>query len=90
MPNLPRTTVTDLAILLVVVADTAWEGAKKALARLRPYIEPPGDVEVRSTTGALYSGVLPMPAEEVLDVLMPLALLRGDAELAARIAAKAS
>ncbi|MCZ7679799.1 MAG: hypothetical protein M5U28_13960 [Sandaracinaceae bacterium] len=66
MPNLPTTTLIDLAILVVAVADAAWVGTKKALVRLRPYVEPPADVEVRSTIGATYTGVLLIDKNEII------------------------
>lgn len=66
MPNLPTSTLLDLAIVVIAIADTAWEGTKKALVRLRPYVEPPVDIEVRSTIGAIYTGVLLIDRNEII------------------------
>ena len=38
--NLPTKTIRDLALVVVLVADAAWDGAKNALERLRPYVDP--------------------------------------------------
>lgn len=64
--HLSTTTLRDLAVVVVLVADVAWEGAKDALARLRPYVEPPADLEVRSSEGALYTGILLVDRNDVL------------------------
>ena len=64
--HLSTTTLRDLAVVVVLVADVAWEGAKDALARLRPYVEPPADLQVRSSEGALYTGILLVDRNDVL------------------------
>jgi len=63
---LPLKTLRDLSTLLVVVAEIAWDGTRRALRRFRPYIEPPSDLEVRSTGGAEYSGVLLIDDNDIL------------------------
>ena len=56
--SLPARTLRDLGILLVVVAETAWKGAKTIVRRLSPFMAPPSDLMVHSTKGAEYTGVL--------------------------------
>ena len=63
---LPLNTLRDLATLLVVVAEVAWEGTRRTLRRVRPYIEPPPDLEVRSSRGAEYSGVLLIDGNDIV------------------------
>lgn len=66
MPHLPTQTLRDLAVVAVLVADVAWDGAKDAMARLRPYVEPPADLSLRSSIGGLYTGVLLVDRNEIL------------------------
>lgn len=58
MDSLPAKTMRDLGILLVVVGELAWEGTKTALRRYRHLVEPPADIQVRSTRGEEYTGLL--------------------------------
>lgn len=66
MPYLPTKTLRDLALVAVLVADVAWDGAKEAMARLRPYVHPPADLRVRSSVGGLYTGLLLVDRNEIL------------------------
>ena len=66
MSNLHPSTLRDLALVIVLVADAAWDGTKKAMARLRPYIEPPEDLEIRSYVGGVYTGVLLIDRNDVI------------------------
>lgn len=64
--NLPTKTIRDLALVVVLIADAAWDGVKEALERLRPYIDPSPDMSVRSSVGALYTGVILIDKNEVI------------------------
>lgn len=64
--NLSTSTIRDLALVAVLIADVAWDGAKDAFARLRPYIEPPPDLRVHSTAGGIYTGILLVDKNEIL------------------------
>ncbi|MBX3275281.1 MAG: hypothetical protein KF729_33755 [Sandaracinaceae bacterium] len=64
--HLPLHTLRDLGLVLVFVADTALDGARRALRRLHPYVAPPPDLQIQSTTGALYTGVLLIDDNDVL------------------------
>lgn len=66
MPHLPMPTLRDLAVVVVLVADAAWDGVKETLSRLRPFVEPPPDLEVRSSEGGLYTGIVLIDRNEVL------------------------
>ena len=64
--NLSTTTIRDLALIVVLLADAAWDGAKEALERLRPYVDPPPDMSIRSSLGAVYTGVILVDKNEVI------------------------
>lgn len=64
--DLSTKTIRDLALVAVLIADAAWDGTKDALARLRPYIEPPPDLRVHSIEGGVYTGILLVDKNEIL------------------------
>lgn len=66
MHHLPTPTLRDIAVVVVLMADAAWDGAKDAIARLKPYVEPPPDLGVRSSIGGLYTGILLVDRNEIL------------------------
>lgn len=65
-PSLPPITVRDLGIVLVVIAETAWNGARSIMRRLAPFMRPPSDLVVQSTKGAEYTGVLMIDDNDVV------------------------
>ena len=64
--SLPQTTLRDLATVLVIVVELAWDGTRRVLRRVRPYIDPPPDLEVRSTKGAEYTGIILIDDNQIL------------------------
>jgi hypothetical protein len=64
--TLTSQTLRDLGVVLVVLADLAVDRTKRALRRIEPHLIPPPDLEVRSTAGARYTGILIVDQNEVL------------------------
>lgn len=56
--QIPHTTLRTLSLVLIAVFDIAREGFSDVVERLRPLVEPPEDMRVVSTVGAIYTGVL--------------------------------
>lgn len=56
--QIPHTTLRTLSLVLIAVFDIAREGLSEVVERLRPLVEPPEDIRVVSTVGAIYTGVL--------------------------------
>jgi hypothetical protein len=66
MNDLPRSTVRELAIILVATFDLAIERGRRFAARIRPLVEPPEDLRITTHNGALYSGVLLLERGDVI------------------------
>lgn len=66
MYELPKRTLRDLGLLLVVAFDAARLGVRATVTCLRPWLEPPKDLRVHSSQGYAYSGVLVIDDNEVL------------------------
>lgn len=65
MTDLPRSTIRELAIILVATFDLALERGRRIAARIRPLVEPPDDLRITTRNGALYSGVLLLERGEI-------------------------
>jgi hypothetical protein len=59
-------TLRDLGAILAVLADIAVVHARRVARRIEPHITPPPDLEVRSTAGARYTGILIVDQNEIL------------------------
>jgi hypothetical protein len=59
-------TLRDLGAILAVLADMAVVHAQRVARRIEPHIRPPSDLEVRSSAGARYTGILIVDGNQVL------------------------
>lgn len=64
--QLPHATLRTLSLVLVAVFDIARDGLADVVQRLRPLVEPPDDMRVASTVGAIYTGVLVIERNSVI------------------------
>ncbi len=58
MQELPRSTLRNLGLVLVVAFETARTGLRAAVSRIHPHLRPPPDLRVESTEGHTYTGLL--------------------------------
>ncbi len=56
--ELPRETLRALSAVLIVIFETARDGTRRAIERMRPLVTPPDGLRVTGRLGALYTGVV--------------------------------
>lgn len=68
--NIPASTLRVVASLLALALDVARAKAQQLLGQFRPLVEPPGDVQLYSRNGTLYSGVVIVERGEVIAAIV--------------------
>ena len=66
MEDLPRSTLRNLGLVLVVAFETARTGLRAAVRRIHPHLRPPSDLRVESTEGHTYTGMILIDDNDIL------------------------